>query len=197
MSACCYINGVPEYVGQFRYEPPQWDDIRTPASAFQGRGINDPDFLLFQDDGVGSDGVFTWQFSNLVDQELFFWLQIPHSWREGTPIYPHIHWSPMTSGAGDVAWNIKYTVAKIGDPFPVTYEDLIFATAAGVALEHQFSFFSPIVMTGNLISTMIGCRLKRNATDWLGDTYEDLAALLEFDFHYQLNTPGSRQELLK
>lgn len=192
----CYINGLPEYVGQFRYEPPYFEDLRTPATALQGQGANDPIFALFRDNGAGSNGVFAYQFSPTIGQDLFFWLQLPHAWEEGSTLYPHIHWAPMDAQAGNVRWALEYTIAKIGDAFPLTIGDAFEDPAGGVAFVHKVASFSPFTPTGDRISTMIGCRIVRGATNPL-DTYPGLAALLEIDFHYRLNTPGSRQQTLK
>ena len=190
------FNGIPEFTGQHRFLPPYWEDLRFPATSLQGGGVNDPAFLLFQDNGVASVGVWAWQFSAVLNQDLFFWAQIPHSWKQGTDLYPHIHWAPMTAAAGDVAWAYEYSFANIGNPFPLTTQDNIFPAAPGVALEHVLSPFTPVSVPSGLISGMFGCRIRRRGSN-AGDTYPGLVALLEFDLHYQRNTPGSRQELVK
>ena len=129
-----YFNGVPEYVGQARWQPTYYEDLRTPATALQGQGANDPVFAFFQNDGAGSGGVYAFQFSPTIGQDLFFWLQLPHAWKEGSTLYPHIHWGPMTAQAGNVRWALEYTIAKPGDPFPLTVVDGFEAAAGGVAL---------------------------------------------------------------
>lgn len=192
ISSVEYYDGKPIFAGQVRYVPKYWDDLRIAPNAFQGAGVNDPSFALFRDNGVASVGVFTWQFSATLNQDLFFWFQLPHSWKEGTSIHPQVHWAPMTAGAGDVAWTIEFTIAKAGDVYPTTSQDNIFAAASGVAFEHQVSPFLPISMTGDLISTVVGSRLRRRGAN-AGDTYAGLAALVQFSLHFELDTPGSRQ----
>jgi hypothetical protein len=191
-----YFNGVPEYVGRARWQPVYWDDLRFPATSLQGGGINDPTFVQFQNNGVASVGVYAWQFSATLNQDLFFWAQLPHTWKQGTALYPHIHWAPMSAAGGDVAWSFEYSIAKVGNPYPLTTQDNIFPAAPGVALEHTLTPFLPMAPTSDPISTMIGCRIRRRGSN-VADTYPGLAALLEFDLHYEINTPGSRQQFVK
>jgi len=65
-----------------------------------------------------------------------------------------------------------------------------------VPLKHQIAVLPDIIATGDKISTMLGCRLFRDGSN-AADTYANDAALLEIDFHFMLNTPGSSQEYTK
>jgi hypothetical protein len=58
----------------------------------------------------------------------------------------------------------------------------------------SFPSITAAAITG--VSSMIVCRLYRNATD-AADTYDTAAALLEFDFHYPIDAIGSTSELIK
>ncbi len=191
-----YQNGKPIFAGQLRYVPKYWDDLRIPANAMRGGGASDPPYVQYVDDGAGSIGVFAYLFPAVNDRDLFFWAQLPHSWAEGTSIRPHIHWTPTSAGAGDVLWVFEYTVATIGGAFPLTTIRTTLPSASGVDREHQIAFFPDIVMTSDMISAMLGCRICREGTS-VTDTYPNQAALLEMDFHFQLNTPGSRQPFIK
>lgn len=194
--AADYWNGKPIFAGQIRYVPKYWDDMRTPATATNIGTANAPIFAKLLDNGAGSTGVYAWMFPQAVNRDLFFWAQFPHSWREGTLIEPHVHWCPTDANAGDVFWRAETTIAKIGDPFPQSVLDSVAAPAAGVAFEHQLSPLTPMTLSGDKISTMIGCRIIRGGANVL-DTYGNDAALLEIDFHFQLDTPGSRQPEIK
>ena len=188
----CFLNGKIREV----YEPPYWDDLRVPTSATNRGGANDPRFLPFLDDGSGSVGVFTWQFRTNQEEELFFECQIPHHWKEGTIIKPHIHWSPMDAGAGGVVWGLEYTIATPLAVFPNTTLITVTDPTDTTAFKHQIAILPDIPMVNNKISTMLSCRIYRAGND-PADTYGTEAALLEIDFHYQLNTPGSLQEYIK
>jgi len=143
---------------------------------------------------AASRGVFTYFFSPGVIQEVFFTAQIPHAYLQGSDIHPHVHWVSPTSNAGTVIWGLEYTWANLGTILGTT--TVIFATEAGpcTALEHTLTSLPAMPGTGKGISSMLSCRLFR---DGVTDTYPDPVALLEFDFHYQIDTFGSRQEFSK
>jgi hypothetical protein len=54
------------------------------------------------------------------------------------------------------------------------------------------SNFTAIANGSHTISSMLVCRIFRNATDATDDTYDDDAGLLEIDFHYEADMVGSR-----
>lgn len=195
----CFVNGEPLGDGAcIPYDPVYWDDLRVPMTSAVGGGANQPTFSKFRDNGVGSTGVFAYQFLPFVDRDLFFWAQMPHRWEEGVSIRPHIHWCTVLGSGptGDIYWEFEYTVARVTIPFPTTTIDSLIGSATAVPAEHQLDSFQPITMTNNLISTMLGCRISRLGSNAL-DTYAYLTALLEFDFHFTLDTPGSLTELTK
>jgi len=196
MSGCCTQNGVPIVSGQIEYSPPYWDDLRVPVSATSVGGANDPQFVKVIDNGAGSQGIYAQLFSAAVEQELFFWCQVPHSWRVGTPLNPHVHWFPENNGAGSVVWGLEYTISTIGGTFGASQIISGTGSTTSTAFVHRTTAITPIVMGSNLISTMLGCRVFRWVSD-PSDNYGSRAALLEIDFHFQQDTPGSRSEFNK
>lgn len=50
--------------------------------------------------------------------------------------------------------------------------------------------------TGKKISSILICRIWRNSSN-AADTYTDDAGLLSLDFHYQIDTVGSRAQYVK
>lgn len=192
----CRLNGIGYYVGRFIYQPRVWDDIRVPLNDTVLGGANDPQFIKFTDNGAGSQGVYSYYFSNLAEQELFFSAQIPHGWEEETSIIPHIHWSPENSASGNVVWGLEYTVSTIVGVFPTT--TILTASPASTtstAHAHLVTDIGTIPMTGNLISTVLICRIFRSVGGL--DTYGARAVGHEVDFHFQKNTPGSRDPYVK
>jgi hypothetical protein len=177
---------------------PQWDDLRVPITAVTGSGgVKQPGFGQVLDDGGASTGVFAYLYDPNAEEELFFTVQMPHSWLEGSAIRPHIHWMPMDGNAGNVEWGLEYSKVSPGGTFGNTTTLPVIDAADGTAKKHQIASFAPIDMTGDTVSTMILCRIFRDATDVVNDTYGAEAAALEIDFHYQINTFGSRQEYIK
>jgi hypothetical protein len=176
-----------------------WDDLRVPMNF-----------------GTSSNLATTWTsflgntyldaFKASGTDALYFQAQLPHNYKEGTDIYAHIHWSPITaptSGNNGVYWDLEYTWANNGETFPATstlsgYEVVPALTGDLVAKRHYITKIgtSGISGSGKAISSMIICRIARLG-DNVNDTYSGLAGALEVDFHYQVDTFGSREEYTK
>ncbi|MFA5037701.1 MAG: hypothetical protein WC479_11060 [Candidatus Izemoplasmatales bacterium] len=165
-----------------------FDDLRTSGTSVK-IGASAPDLVTFAPATTnlqlyGFDGINT-------SEQVFFAIQLPHSYKEGTNITPHIHWSPTTADAGNVKWFLEYTWANNGVAFAAPTTITVTGAAGGTAWMHNKHYFSDIVGTGKTISSMLICRLYRNPAD-AADTYEHDAALLEFDFHYEMDSVGSQ-----
>jgi len=172
-----------------------WDDLTVPVNATKLGGSKDPTYAKFKDNGAASQGVFAYSFPDPgVETELYFTAQLSHKYKEGTDIYAHVHWSPSSAGAGNVAWGLEYTWTNINEVFPDTSITITPIAADGVANKQQLGSIVTIDGTGKKISSMLDCRIFRSAT---GDTYSDGAWLHEIDFHFQVDTIGSRQLVIK
>jgi hypothetical protein len=177
--------------------PVVYEDLRVPLTATK-LGGNDPGFAVFKKDSGGtSTGVFIYWFDKAAIEEVFFCCQMPHSW-SGAAITPHVHWVPKTNGAlnATVEWGLEYTWAAIGGTYGTTSIIYTKTTTSGdatlVADKHYMSNFATITLPTPGVSSMLICRLFRNATDGTDDTYDDDAGVLEIDFHYPIDTIGSR-----
>lgn len=177
-----------------------WDDLLVPATMTKMGGTKDPGFAVFKTNGSGSQGVFLYWFDAVTEEELYFAVQLPHSWA-GTPITPHVHWVPSIASDENpsgqtVRWGLEYTWINIDGTFANT--SIVYAksasglTTAGKHLMTLFSAITPGAGTQDGISSMLICRIFRDATSVADDTYEHDAGLLEIDFHYEKNTIGSR-----
>lgn len=152
-----------------------------------------------------SKGVVVRAFNSSIEEEVYFEVQMPHSWKEGTIIYPHVHWVPLssaTSAESNVSWGLEYTWSNINELFDDTNiisNNVTMSDGSLIADNHYVTILGAIDGTGKKISSMILCRLFRDATGVLSeDNYTGLAGLLEFDIHYQSDSfGGSRQEFIK
>ena len=193
-------------VKDLTYSDSYWDDVRIDATATKLEGSKDPQFTKFQDNGSGSQGIFCYYFDADAEEEIYFNVQIPHNYKFGTDLHPHVHWAPSRGGtAGQVvSWGLEYSFKEIGDTFVNT--SIIYGNAhtpADSSLVHYKHYLTEIdVISGSSIDTvssMLCCRLFRNATG-AGSSTDDFgydAILLEFDLHYEIDTPGSRDEYVK
>lgn len=177
-------------------DPPRWDDMRVPLSSSRGSGVNDPTFAVFRDNGAGSTGVRSWSFSNLVEQEVFFIAQLPHYYKQGTDLRPHVHWSPSDAGLGNVVWGLEYSINPSAGSgiFPLTQIITAIQATAGIAFQHQRLSLPVISGIGLRISTVIIGRVFRSTT---GNTYGSAAFGHEIDFHFQIDNIGSNNETTK
>jgi len=183
-----------------------WDDLRVPMESLGKGGVNDPNFDKFLDNGSSSTGIYTYLFDKASEEELFFVVQLPHRYKQGTNLHPHVHWSPVSTGASGkkVCWGLEYSFAELSSVFgntTIIHGDVVSnGDVILVANKHYLTELTEIDLSVvDSVSSMIICRLFRDATGTLGtDDYDDDAALLEFDFHYQVDYPGgSRQEYIK
>ena len=181
-----------------------WDDLRVPLTGTNKGTLRIPDFAQFLDDGSSSTGVFSYLFDKTADEELHFAVQVPHDWKIGTDLKAHVHWSPMVDGAADkvVSWGLEYSVVKIGAIFSdtiIAYGNTSLPNETLVAKTHYLTALGDIDMSSvDSVSSMIICRVFRDATGTgLTDDYDNDAALLEVDFHYQKDGIGSKEEYTK
>ena len=168
---------------------PQWDDLRVPLTSTTKSGSKIPTFDKFLDDGSGSQGVFADLFSPLTEQEVYFSCQLPHSYLEGSNIEAHVHWAPINANAGNVRWGLEYTWASMTETIANTNIIIVSDNTDGVSKKHHLTSFGYLTGSGQRISSMLLCRLFRDATV---DTYASDAAVLEIDFHFQKDSLGSR-----
>ena len=171
-----------------------WDDLRVPLTSVKLAGVKDPDYSTFT-----TGGLYSYLFAAATAEEVNFVCQMPHSYKLGSDIYPHIHWTPVDATTGYVMWALEYSWADINTKFPAPTTIYVRDEANLLAYKHQYADFGPISPpkeAGNKVSSILVCRLYRDATVTL-DTYAADAALLEIDFHFEIDAVGSKEEKSK
>jgi len=179
-----------------------WDDIMIFPDGTSRGSSNAPVWTLFKNNS-GSQGVWLFFFSNTQEQEVYFTLQIPHSYKVGTNLLPHVHWTTNsgTPSGTNVVWGLEYTVISFGGTFPstttISNNTVIPAigTPSGTG-QHLITSLGAISGSGLGISTILVCRLFRKVDDPL-DTFGNTTGLLGVDFHFEKDTEGSRAEFTK
>jgi hypothetical protein len=180
-----------------------WDDIRIVPGSFQFLGGADPTPVAWQPGASGSSFlVYAFQ----LDDEVFATCQMPHGYKEGSPVHFHIHWTPKDRGNEEsgnyVGWKIDYSIANSDVAFPSSATLDLSSQVTGTDDYHEFDEApAETVMTGKLISHIIMMRIYRSDTGtddtWVGTTAAQSPALLEVDVHYQSDSLGSNSELAK
>lgn len=185
-----------------------WDDVRVPMTATTKGGSKDPGFQSYRTNGSGSQGVFAYYFDNATEEEMYFSCQLPHGYKQGTNLQPHVHFSvPGAGSAGQYPqFGLEYVISSIGNidgSTSIIYADCTSAanaTTSGdaslVAYKHYRQNLPDISGTNLTISAMMSGRVFRNAggTD---DDYGSDSILHEIDFHIEMDTVGSRTATAK
>lgn len=180
-----------------------WDDLRFP---FSGRNIDVSSGRIDYDYFNGS---IAYQNNARYTNEVVSMLaQLPHEWKEGSEVRPHIHW--LQQSANEPNWLLAYKIydngqtANIDTDYTnhtfVTVEENAFTYSSGTIV--QISKFPAIDMTGYTLSDCIHFAFWRDTTNASGefsglDPSGLVEHVLEFDVHYQINALGSRQEFIK
>ncbi len=170
-----------------------YDDLRVPLQNTKINPLNsEPAFENF------ADGLFAFAFeaTNADDESLHFVAQLPHAYKEGTNIVPHVHWMPSSTNAGDVVWELEYIWVNVNGTTPGSTSVTVTDAGDGVALKQQKAIFAALDGTGKTISSVLTGRLTR-LTSHIDDDFTGIAYGLEIDFHFEMNTIGSRQPLVK
>lgn len=185
-------DGSLSYVGNAT----RWEDLKVPVNTVKINKIIDPPVW----DTFLGDLALLW-FRNGKSDDVTFSIQMPHGWKEGTKIYPHVHWTTKDGGPGTnrVTWTLDYTWQKVGGVFASATS--ISGTTVAAPNEGNIDNYEHIITpigegidgTGMTLSSMLVCRLSRSSSD----TYGGYAGLLEIDFHYQVDSDGSNQEYTK
>lgn len=168
-----------------------WDDY-TASLASARTGASNPTWAAFV------DGIYAFQFGNTVMNQLWIAIHIKHDYAEGTPLYPHVHWSPVAGSVqtGNVRWGIEYTLQK-------GHQQGAFPASTTVYVDDTLAVADPLghrvaeVSDANVIpatnvepDTVVLIRLFRDPTA-VEDTFNEAVFAYQFDLHYQKNRVGT------
>ncbi|MCK5639920.1 MAG: hypothetical protein KAJ19_03955 [Gammaproteobacteria bacterium] len=167
----------------YYFPKPGWDDLRFPATLIRQGATTKPDFdttnlgLLFpQDDPT---------------EIAYIIAQMPHAMKQGTALHPHVHY--VQDEVEEPVFKMDYRIYDIGaDPTVgfITIEAVYFTETYVNGSIHQLLEF-PEISTSAIIgvSAIMDIKLYRDDNVVAGDVL-----VKEFDFHYQLDSPGSGRE---
>ena len=175
-----------------------WDDVRIVPSQFDRPGVTDPTIQDWQPAGSGTT-FKVWCFNQT--QAGYFTCQLPHSYKEGSDIHVHCHWTPKDRGVAEdiktVAWKMDYSWANIDGTFGASATADMTDTCTGTNHKHKMTPSATLTGTSKNISSMLVCKIYRDSGDtWVGTTANG-PALLELDFHFEADSFGSKTVLAK
>lgn len=170
----------------------EWEDLRFPSQGINPAGSPSPA-------GVDTDtGALS--FAGNQDNVVGGIAQMPHAWKVGSVVKPHIHLRFPTSDAGkNTRWQFGYDVASISGDFANaigTYTALATVTVANPAstVKHVVAALGDLAMTGHKESAIILWRVSRLASSDAADDDTNACLLLEFDLHFQIEKAGTVPE---
>lgn len=163
-----------------------WDDLTFPAVPSL-RGVNDkPDFSYTQ------MGLLFPQ--NDTSEYIIVNVPLPHRWKEGSTIFPHVHIQQIH--AGPPVFKMDYRWTNIGDDPGVSWTTYTMSTLAKTYTSgtiHQLvTNATGISGAGKTISSQLQLKLYRDDDVYIGD-----CCVWEFDIHIECDTLGSRLETTK
>lgn len=179
------------------FNPVVYDDLRITPAGFDRAGVADPALVSYTPSG---SGIATYLYEFQVDDIAYFTAQMPHSYKQGENITVHVHWTAGTKGTTEntrtVGWKVDYSWANIDGTFSaMATADLSDATD-NADHKHQMTPSGTLTGSSKNISSMLICNIKRTDTGtddtWAGTASGSLPMILEIDFHYPIDTVGSR-----
>lgn len=171
-----------------------WDDIRVPLTTAKAAGVKDPGFDVFSPTSTARVYAFD---GGTTEEEIFFSAQVPHGYKIGTNLRPHIHLSPSDANTGVIVFRLDCDWSDRNGYFTSTSVEYA-TTTISTDSNHQSlytDFSTTTAVNFALVSGIIDCKLSRTPTG--GDTYPSDAFVHEIDFHYEADTIGSRTETTK
>ena len=196
-----------KWVWSWKSWPTVRDDLLINSWMFKFAGISDPTMQDRQP--WGSWATFkVYKFKK--NDEIFFSCQLPHTYKEWTDIRAHIHWTPWDRWTAEswnsVGWKLDYTRANVRSwTFPssstIDLQWVCSWTNDKHEVAHWLTSEAILDWDWKKISSMLVCRLYRTDT-WADDTWvwtsnANSPALLQFDFHHEIDSNGSRWERIK
>lgn len=171
-----------------------WDDL-LPSSVTVGSGVNAPAFTSY------NGNLRAYEFVGAVQtKELNMGFQMSHTREANSSISPHIHlYIPDDVSGGVIKFGLEYTWTSINDVGAIS-TNTIYGTVTRTANQginnNAILKFPDIVGTNKGLSSLLMCRLFRNAAD-SEDTFGSSVWLKSSDIHIIKDMLGSRQEYIK
>jgi hypothetical protein len=173
-----------------------WEDSMIPAVTFRTGGTA----LTFIDCG---NGIFLTRFD--VGDIFYPQIQLPHKYKINSEIRPHLHLMVNTA-IGATNYNVEVTTseawANIGSVFPVptpTTTGLVHSFQNAAQYKHDIMTLPPITpsaIQGGL-SSYVMYKIERITSSVQPLNPAASLFILGMDLHYQIDSMGSRQELIK
>lgn len=195
-----------DYTGLLKLENSSiaYDDIPVYVDSLNAvPGLTGPTLTQYATNASGSTGIYKPAFSKTLANHVAGIAEVPHGAKRGTTLYPHYHIfipADATSGASQIYVEFEHQIANVnelasGAGTTVENSTLVLPLDSTYTMTHKIATLTAITTTnqGNSIDPSASlvfrfARLGNNAAD----TYDDVAYITMVDFHYQIDTFGTR-----
>jgi len=170
-------------------------DTNVGALALSGPPGLQPGVVNFLDSAGADTDIATYGIA--IGEGVSGAFELQHDYKQGTNIVFHIHWQGIAApggGTDNVKWQLTYTIARDG---AVVAPKTVIVKESAVTTQYAMnrSDFAAITGTSLLIGDQFLFTLERIAAS--ADDYAGEALLATVGIHYQVDTLGSRQVLVK
>lgn len=153
------------------------------------KGVSAPTEALRAVGGGGTVLMTVEQFSNAVQQDIYFEWHAPYHLDDATPVEFHLMWLPGAAwSAGNYMWKLEYVILSEGDAYNVGVAQTIQAdvTPANAVDRIETEFTTTFILTKNQV---IYCHLYRDVALDNGDSTGDVDFV---EFKYLSRKRGSK-----
>jgi hypothetical protein len=169
-----------------------WEDLRFPAQGINPAGAADAPSVDTTLTGYPGTLLFSGSQENVIAGVA----QLPHAWKRGSAIRPHIHWSKPVGSANATTWMLYYRILGFSGEVHGNLVGPVAATATlgdpTTANSMLITAFGEIDMTGQKESACLAWQIRRMGNS---DADNGTARLFEFDIHYQTDKSGTVAEI--
>lgn len=164
-----------------------WKDENAGGVSLAKAAGNQPDLVT-----INGTNIITYAFDGGASLEELHWgNEIQHDYKEGTDLWPHMHFYPTTDAVGDIKFTLEYYIKSKGVT-PVQGTTSLVTSSGGVAWEEIRINFDDVIDGTNLtIADQAHFRIFRDPTD-AQDGYTNDVAIATVGYHYEVDTVGSR-----
>ncbi len=167
-----------------------YDDTIIPLLILKSGGSSDPTLETI---GSGTSAVKLYKFA--TGNELFFSIETPHSYKEGSDIECHLHYMGSGSTGGTVVWQLDLQARAMTGVWTFSGTGELTFTGSGTLNtggKAQYLSFGSITGTSLGIDSHIAGKLSRQ-----GGTTTTAVYAMTLGFHYQMDSFGSLNQTSK